>query len=310
MFRSWGGVMRFLSRIGLGAICAALLLLSVSAPTGAITNGSDATSSSYDNIGSLWTSVTTASTGTEYFFICSGIFVTPTDFLTASHCIAQTEAYAARYGISNVVFHISLSPSFGGCTPNAPCSQPPCSPKFPCTSPPKSWISVSGVYLNPAYSLGQGGGNGTYVGDVSALTVAKTPSKLGNFTNFPTDPTPDYLGLLSADQTLSQSSTFSVFGMGSGVREVGILSFNSLTNDFVYESQVSTQTDPSAGACYGDSGGPNMLNPLGQNPVLVALTSTGDTNCNATNVSSRLDTPDVQAFLATVPGLASWLSRQ
>ena len=292
--------------MGLGAICAGFLLLSVSAPTGAITNGTNATNATqYGNIGSLWTSETTT-LGTDYYFICSGIFVTPTVFLTASHCIALTRAYAAQYGLPSPTFHISTSSSFGGCA-QSECSQPPCSLSTPCHKPPSSWITVNLVDLNPSFRLSQGLGN-AYVGDVSALTVASGESGLNSFTNFPMDPTMNYLGELAASHTLSQGSTFSVFGLGSGVRQVGTLSFNSLTNDFIYESQVSTPTDPSAGACVGDSGGPNMLNRLQPNPVLVGLTSTGDTYCNATNVASRLDTLEVQNFLKTVPGLKNWLS--
>ena len=51
------------------------------------------------------------------------------------------------------------------------------------------------------------------------------------------------------------------------------------------------------GACYGDSGGPNVI-AIGGQLVLAATTLTGDTPCYATNVASRTDTPAARAFLA------------
>ena len=48
-----------------------------------------------------------------------------------------------------------------------------------------------------------------------------------------------------------------------------------------------------AGTCDGDSGGPVFLD-----GVLVAISSTGETFCKATNVAQRLDTAEAQAFLS------------
>ena len=55
----------------------------------------------------------------------------------------------------------------------------------------------------------------------------------------------------------------------------------------------------SAGACYGDSGGPNFL---GAGPtetdIVAATTITGDFMCRATNVVYRLDTASARGFLS------------
>ncbi len=53
------------------------------------------------------------------------------------------------------------------------------------------------------------------------------------------------------------------------------------------------------GACYGDSGGPNLME-LDGRTTIVGVTSTGDGACFATNVSSRVDTPSALGFLADV----------
>ncbi|MBD0317513.1 MAG: trypsin-like serine protease, partial [Thermoleophilia bacterium] len=47
--------------------------------------------------------------------------------------------------------------------------------------------------------------------------------------------------------------------------------------------------------CFGDSGGPIFL---GDTNIVVAITTTGDAFCHATNVDQRIDIPSVQEFLA------------
>jgi hypothetical protein len=49
-----------------------------------------------------------------------------------------------------------------------------------------------------------------------------------------------------------------------------------------------------AGACYGDSGGPNFV---GTTDIIAAITITGDAICRATNVAYRLDTESAREFL-------------
>ena len=293
-------------RLFTGTIASLAMVLSLAAPAGAMLHGKNATSAAtYGDIGSLWT--TSSSGSSIYYFICSGIFVTPTVFLTAAHCIAGTDADAAKYSIATPVFHLSTSSAIAGCSVARPCAQPPCSLTAPCTTSPPSWIAVTGVYLNHSFHLGSA--TSSYTNDQAALTVAAGKSGLHGFAHFPRDPVVGYLNTLRSSRILNQHSTFSVYGFGSGVRQVGSLPFSPLTASFVDESQVDAATGRASGACTGDSGGPNILNPVVARPVVVALTSTGDAKCNATNVSARLDTTSAQKFLASVPGLSAWVAK-
>ena len=68
--------------------------------------------------------------------------------------------------------------------------------------------------------------------------------------------------------------------------------------DAVNPSWLRVSQNPAtgdAGACYGDSGGPNFL---GTTDVIAATTITGDAICRATNVVYRLDTESARTFLS------------
>ncbi len=76
----------------------------------------------------------------------------------------------------------------------------------------------------------------------------------------------------------------------SSTRMYAVGRFNALGPGYLRLTQNPATGD--AGTCYGDSGGPIFLG-----GVLVAITSTGDMFCKATNVTQRVDTADAQAFL-------------
>lgn len=76
------------------------------------------------------------------------------------------------------------------------------------------------------------------------------------------------------------------------VRMAGTGTLNSVTPSWLRISENAAKGD--AGACYGDSGGPNFL--AGTN-IEAATTITGDAWCRATNVAYRLDTPSARSFL-------------
>jgi V8-like Glu-specific endopeptidase len=68
-----------------------------------------------------------------------------------------------------------------------------------------------------------------------------------------------------------------------------------------YLSLSQNQNQDNGGTCYGDSGGPNFLGTGIYQPdqplTIAGTTITGDTWCKATNVTLRLDTEPVRAFL-------------
>jgi trypsin len=78
---------------------------------------------------------------------------------------------------------------------------------------------------------------------------------------------------------------------GLGVREVATTSVKSAGN--LRDEFLKLLSSP--GACFGDSGGPNLLH--GTSTVL-AITSGGSKNCNGVSFAERIDTPAVLAFLS------------
>ncbi len=91
------------------------------------------------------------------------------------------------------------------------------------------------------------------------------------------------------------SQTFTNVGYGyfdrsftfDGYRRSSISSF---TNVKPTELRLA---DKPGGVCFGDSGGPRLLD-----NVVVAVTSTGNSNCTGQSISYRLDTPTARAFLS------------
>jgi hypothetical protein len=53
-------------------------------------------------------------------------------------------------------------------------------------------------------------------------------------------------------------------------------------------------SEKGGGVCFGDSGGPRLLG-----NVVVAITSTGNSNCTGQSISYRLDTPAARSFLSS-----------
>jgi hypothetical protein len=82
-------------------------------------------------------------------------------------------------------------------------------------------------------------------------------------------------------------------------REWSVGTLNSVNRTYLRLSQ----NQGSGGTCYGDSGGPNFLGEYPYNydpnhlPIIASTTITGDTWCKSTNVTLRLDTRPVRAFL-------------
>ena len=117
---------------------------------------------------------------------------------------------------------------------------------------------------------------------------------------------------MSDEGPLNQASRFTAVGYGflgfttgpggqtpirGQARHYAVGSFNSLTPTQLHLSQNPSLDD--GGTCNGDSGGPNFLGAgTGETLIIASLTSTGETYCNATNVTYRLDIAAARGFLA------------
>ena len=236
---------------------------------GAITTNGYPDNGQHPEVGAI---MVPARSGVGYAEVCSGTLVSPTIFLTASHCTAFLEADARP---DYVTFDETDVEPF-----------------------PSGLIEATPV-TNPAY-------RGGYKDDVSVM-VLETPVTL---TPASVPPQVGYLDTLGLDQTTKltvvgygTSEKIIIKGENGpqfpfeGDRGYGIGGFNALTKDALKMSQNAAHGD--SGACYGDSGGPTFLGaaPNDENVVL-AVTSTGDIPCYSTNVSSRTDSPSAQAFLS------------
>jgi secreted trypsin-like serine protease len=78
---------------------------------------------------------------------------------------------------------------------------------------------------------------------------------------------------------------------GVGVRELATTALKSAGN----LRDLSLKLLSSPGACFGDSGGPNLLHGT---TTVVAITSGGSKNCNGVSYAERIDTPAMLAFLS------------
>ena len=267
------------------ASCASDSMVGPSAPRAepsTIVFGSPDVANTYSNVAAV---IARAPNG-RFSPFCTGTLIAPTVVLTAAHCSGYFETVLAPEGWTLYVSFRNLI-AYGSSADAATIA---------------SLIPVTDVNTNPDYSQRQ-----SDVGDLGLLTLATAPAGV-------TPATLPTLGLLDelAVQNGLKGATFTVAGYGVQDRVVGggppvftdanplfrgyaVESFMSLNKGYLRLSQNPSTGD--AGACYGDSGGPNFLSLNGQ-LVLVAVTITGDAPCRATNVVYRLDTPSAQAFLS------------
>jgi hypothetical protein len=221
----------------------------------------------------------------DIFPICSGTLISPTVFLTASHCTVFFENDLAPLGFGAFVSFDSSIP-FGDLTSNQ-----------------TRLIPVTQVVTNPNFNQAQ-----SDTGDIAVLLVRAndtrglTPAQL---------PTAGLLDQLATQNDL-KSAVFTPVGYGLQNRVTGggppffqdmnpvprmyaNAGFNALNNTFLRLSQNPAVGN--GGACFGDSGGPNFLDYNGTR-LLVAITITGDAVCRSTNVVYRTDTASARNFLA------------
>jgi secreted trypsin-like serine protease len=201
--------------------------------------------------------------------LCSGTLISPTVFLTASHCTAYLESIGTPAHNVWVTFDRSFSSS--------------------------SQLIRGTYHTNPLYGTTNAHSEPYDIAVIvldSAVTGA-TPARL---------PTLNYLdsialknqrftavgyGVARDDKTKGQHSLFF-----DGQKRYADQSFRSLTKSWLNLSM--NPSIGSGGTCYGDSGGPHFL---GSSNLVVAITVTGDRFCRSTDVTYRTDTASARNFL-------------
>jgi secreted trypsin-like serine protease len=262
-------------------VAGAMLIMSPRAK--AITYGFVDSNNTYSNVGAF---IVKSPTTGQIFQICSGTLIAPNVFLTASHC---TQYFTSTLAPQGYTAYVSFDKSI---------------PFGDLTSTKTKLLAVKYVVTNPNYNRSQSDS-----GDIGVLILQSnvkgiTPATL---------PTCGLLDQLVAKNGL-KDAVFTAVGYGLQNRVVGggvpyyqrqnpiprmyaFSSFNSLNGGYIRLSQ--NPATGNGGTCFGDSGGPNFLTVDGQQ-ILAAITITGDSVCQSTNVDYRLDTPSVQAFFAYV----------
>jgi secreted trypsin-like serine protease len=248
-------------------LIAAALAAVVASTAGAITYG-QFDGSGHPNVGAM---IYQRSDG-SYHLLCSGSLISPTIFLTASHCTTYLEGQ----GISDVWV------------------------TFDSTFDSHSKLLHGTMHSNPLYNQSQSDPE-----DIAVIELDKavnvTPVTL---------PRQGLLDDMKAAGTLN-GTRFTSVGYGvqqpnngpggqtypfTSQRWVSSGEFNSLQDVWLRISQNNATGN--GGTCYGDSGGPQFLG-AGSNETTtqVSITITGDSVCKSTNVDYRIDTPQARAFL-------------
>jgi len=253
----------------IGLLATATLLLALTTPAAAISYGTIDSQNKYSNVGALMAEVD----GGLYIY-CTGTLISPTVFLTASHCLdfdGQT---------MYVSFDLTIPEDEDG---------------FVITKELKTFYEGT-AEMHPLYA--SGGANDTY--DIAVVVFEDpvrriTPAKL---------PTLNLLSNMTAQQL--KSATFIAAGYGT-VRDTKQGAFQPLYWDPTRRWAAQTANSLTAawftlsmniatgdgGTCYGDSGGPHFLG-----DVVVSITVTGDVWCKATDKTYRVDTVVARSFLA------------
>jgi hypothetical protein len=249
------------------AMCAAVN----APPAGAITFG-QLDGDRHPEVGAL---VATFGAGGSFSVLCSGTLISPTVFMTASHCTAFLESQ----GIPPHQVWVTFDPTFGQSSP----------------------LHRGTYHTNPLYR--SGGASDTH--DIAVVVLDRavrgvTPARL---------PPAHLLDRLKAQHQL-RAQQFTAVGYGTvrndktggphhlsfdGKRRFAEQGFNALTKAWLKLSE--NPSTGSGGTCYGDSGGPHFLGGPGSN-LVVALTVTGDFWCRSTDVDYRVDTTSARSFLS------------
>jgi secreted trypsin-like serine protease len=204
---------------------------------------------------------------------CSGSLISPTVFLTASHCTSFVES------TGQTDIWVTFDPSFDS----------------------HSKLLHGTMHTNPLFNQRQSDSQ-----DIAVITLDKPVNGIT-----PVDlPPAGLLDQMKTSGTLN-GTLFTSVGYGTqepqpapggiqnafdGQRRFAVGEFNALNSTYLRISQ--NVHAGSGGTCSGDSGGPQFLGAgKDETNTAVSITITGDLFCFATNVDYRLDTPSARAFL-------------
>ncbi len=199
-------------------------------------------------------------------WICSGALISPTVFLTASHCTEDFErawvtfADDADDGIADGDLHAGTTvthPDWGGARYDDP-------------------HDIAVIILDEAVDIDPASiaPLGTIDGWSKKQLRARTFTAVG------------YGGE-------RESFTGGILPVYNGERRLAYQSAHNANS--VWLNLAMTPTNGNGGTCYGDSGGPHFI---GDTDVIISITITGDVPCKAYDKTYRVDTAEAQEFLS------------
>ncbi|OGN93639.1 MAG: hypothetical protein A2Z71_02120 [Chloroflexi bacterium RBG_13_50_21] len=250
-----------------------VLLFASSTPAQAISYG-EFDDNGHPNVGSIVVRLEG-----ELYQWCSGTLISPTVFLTASHCTAPLDGVVAANPSAEVL--VTFDPSISA----------------------EGTFYTGDWFTNPNYGQGHGYSD---PGDVAVIVLDEAPDGI-----IPASlPTAGLLDELKAQHILGEV-LFTAVGYGT-VRDTNhggwqpIMDnvdrnradqeFLSLTNAWLTNSMNFATGN--GGTCYGDSGGPHFIHLDGiESNIVASVTVTGDAQCKATDKTYRVDTASARSFL-------------
>ena len=252
------------------AASAALLLAALTAPASAISNGQLDDKDKHPYVGM----VAVPAAGGPFFWLCSGVAISPTKVVTAAHCI---DDYVTP-GPEKAYVSFEMRPKW----------DPPTMTEF----------DEGTIYPHPKWCIGCGPGlKGFDTYDV-AVIVLKNPVSLPKYAKLPE------VGFVD---TLRNKTKVDVVGYGlkrvKGKAKLArtdaryyavtrlVPSKHVHSDEFI---KVNAGKDR-GGTCFGDSGGPNLLH---DDNTILAVTSYGNNAiCAGVGYSNRVDLRDILSFI-------------
>jgi len=207
-----------------------------------------------------------------FFSICSGAALSPTKFLTASHCADPTRPVLVSYKPAPP---FSLSKDFTSGT----------------------------FYAHPDWCIGCGPGLQGFDSHDVAVVVLDRRANPGAFATLPSPRLVDTLAMGTPVDIVGYG--VQGFVQGGGPRQQ-IFTFTRYfapsqlvqSNNVASKEFIKLTANPSqgtGGVCFGDSGGPDVLG--GTDIVLAVNSYVTNSNCSGVTYSNRVDLPDILSFI-------------